>query len=303
MDKVTPTLDWSLLRAFLAVAQAGSLSGAARDLNISQPTIGRHIQALEEQLGVDLFQRHAKGLNLTETGVELLHHAQNMADAASRLALAASGQQADVAGTVRLTASVFVAHHILPPVLAKLRQAEPGIKLELVASDRSDNLLFREADMAVRMYRPTQLDLTALHLGNIAFGAFASPEYLARRGAPASFNELLHHDLVGFDRDDTIIRSMREGGLDATAHSFAMRTDHPTVYWELVRAGCGIGFGQVGVAKGDPQVQQILLDMPLPHLELWLTAPMQTRHTPRLSRVWDHLKAGLESEAGLLSKL
>lgn len=298
MDRLLKNLDWSLLRAFLSVAQTGSLSAAARQMGASQPTIGRHIQTMEAQLGVTLFQRHAKGFNLTQTGAELLPYAQAMEDAAQKLALIASGEQSDLAGTVRLTASVIVANYVLPPILADLRQQEPGITLELVASDRSDNLLFREADIAVRMYRPTQLDLTALHIGDLPIGAYAAATYLDRVAAPVDPSDLLTHDLVGFDRDDTILRAMRLGGLAVTDKSFVLRTDHPTVYWEFVRAGGGIGFGQVGIAERDPTLRRILPDLPIPPLELWLTAPVQTRHTPRMARVWDHLKSALQEHIG-----
>lgn len=298
MDKLSAPLDWSLLNTFLAVARTGSLSAAARQLNASQPTVGRHIQAIEAQLGVDLFQRHAKGFSLTEVGVQLLPHAEAMEEAAHRLSLVATGQQAELTGSVRLTASVFVSHHILPPILAELRQFEPGITIELVASDQSDNLLFREADIALRMYRPKQLDVVAQHLGTIGFGAYASRGYLERHPAPVFPEDLLDHDLIGFDRDDMIIRTMREGGLDVGADHFGVRTDHPTVYWELVRAGCGIGFGQIGVGQADATLQRVLPDLPLPALELWLAAPVRTRQTPRISRVWDALKLRLSAYLG-----
>lgn len=293
MDKGPQPLDWSQLRVFLAVAEAGSLSGAARRLAMSQPTVGRHIQAIEAALGVALFDRHAKGLRPTACAGRLLPHARQMRESAERLALIAAGQSGDLAGTVRLTASVFVAHHILPPILADLRRDQPGIAIELVASDASDNLLFREADIALRMYRPTQPELCALRLGEVRFGAFAAPAYLDRRGRPARVGDLAGHDLIGFDRDDRIIRAMRAGGLAVTRDSFATRTDHPTVYWALLRAGCGIGFGQIGAARHDPAVERVLPGLPIAPLPIWLAAPMATRRHPRIARVWAHLETGL----------
>lgn len=288
-----PFPDWTLLRVFLAVAEGGSLSTAARALGSSQPTVGRQIQLLEQQMRLELFLRHPRGLTLTPAAQQLLPHARAMAAEAQRMALISAGAAAVVAGTVRITASIFVAHHILPPILADLRMAEPGIDIDLVASDSSDNLLFREADIALRMYRPAQLDITALHLGDLVLGTFAAPGYLRRRGTPHTAAALLDHDLIGFDRNDLILRGMRAAGLPATRDSFAFRTDHPTVYWELLRAGCGIGFGQAGVAQHDDRVQRILPDLALSALPLWLAAATRTRHTPRLSRVWDHLAIAL----------
>lgn len=288
-----PDIDWALWRVFLAVADKGSLSGAARALSASQPTVGRQVQTLEQRLGVELFHRQPKGMVLTDTGAGLLTHARAMAENAQQLSLLAAGQDSAPQGTVRLTASVFVAHHILPPIISDLHRTEPGIDIELVASDSSDNLLYREADIALRMYRPTQLDLITTHLGDIAMGTFAAQSYLARRGRPDTPGALIDHDLIGFDRSDMILRGMRAGGIDVGRGDFAFRTDHPTVYWELLRAGCGIGFGQIAVAARDPSLEQLLPELPIPPLPLWLAAPSQTRHTPRIDRAWGHLKQAL----------
>lgn len=293
MDKRPDLPDWSLLRAFVAVAEAGSLSAAARRLGMSQPTVGRQIHALEAQMEMELFHRRPRGLVLTGAGTRLLPHARAMAQEARRIALIAAGEEARIDGTVRITASVFVAHHILPPILAELRRTEPGIAVEVVATDSSANLLFREADIALRMYRPTQLDIVTRHLGDVAMGAFAAPSYLDRRGRPRAPADLLDHDLIGMDRSDLILRGMRRAGLMVGRESFMFRTDHPTVYWELVRAGCGVGFGQTGVARITGGVEAVMPDLALPSLPLWLAAPERTRHTPRMSRVWDHLEDGL----------
>ena len=158
--------DWTLTRSFLAVAETGSLSAAARRLGLSQPTLGRHIAEMEARTGLSLFARQPRGLAPTEAALTLLPHARAMAEAAAHLSLAAAGRDPALTGTVRLTASRIFAHHLLPPVLADLRRAEPGIEIELVPSDISENLLYRQADIALRMYRPTQPDLVARHLGD-----------------------------------------------------------------------------------------------------------------------------------------
>ncbi len=293
MANVIDMLDWSLVPAFLAVAETGSLSAAARKLGTSQPTLGRQIRQIETSLDLTLFARRPRGLDLTDSGAALLPHARQMAEAMTALALTAAGQTADVRGTVRLTASAVVAHYALPPIIAHIRRAEPLIQIELVASDSSDNLLFREADIAVRMYRSTQLDIITRHLGDLRLGVFASRTYLERRGWPRQATDLLDHDLIGYDRNDLILRHMRALGWPATREMFAIRCDSQTTYMALIQAGCGIGFAQVGIMGKDPEMVELQLGLDLPHLPVWLAAPQAMRNTPRIARVWNLLADGL----------
>lgn len=294
MDKRTHSLDWSRLQAFAAVAETGSLSAAGRRLGMSQPTLGRHIKALEQELGVILFTRKPRGLALTEAGHDLVPAARTMQEAAGRLELSAAGRAEDMAGTVRLTASNFVSLHILPALAARIRQAEPEIQLELVPSDFSQNLLFREADIAIRMYRPAQLDIVTRFLGEAELGLFGARDYLDRRGCPETLEDLREHDLVGYDTDETILREMRRLGYPAERSWFALRSDDHNLLWELVKAGCGLGFAQIRVAELDPNVERLLPDLPLPALPVWLAAPEAMRRTPRIRRVWDLLADGLQ---------
>ncbi|MCB1411484.1 MAG: LysR family transcriptional regulator [Rhodobacteraceae bacterium] len=293
MEDLT-ALDWSLVQAFLAVAETGSLSAAARALGRSQPTLGRQIKAIEDQLGADLFHRQPRGFSLTEDGQALIEPARTMREAANRMTLAVAGHEARLEGTVRITASVAVSVWHLPPVLAGIREAEPRIRIDLVPTDRTSNLLYREADIAVRMYRPTQQDLIARHLGDVGIAAFAAKRYLARRGMPRDPQDLARHDLVGLDRDMLLIEGFRRGGLPATRDWFSTRSDDIVAAWELVRAGCGIGFAQRSLGARDPLVQEIDLGFPLPRLPVWLTAHPVMRRTPRIRRVWDLLAEGLE---------
>ena len=286
-------MDWALVQSFLAVAETGSLSAAARFLGASQPTLGRQIKALEDALGVELFHRQPKGLILTDVGAALMPAAQAMRQAAGQIALTAAGRSEELRGVVRLTASVFVAHHILPPVMARIMDRHPEIELELVPSDTSENLLFREADIALRMYRPTQLDVVTKHLGDAKLGVFAAESYLARHPAPKTPEDLMKHRLIGYDRDEDIILGFAQFGLTLDKHAFAIRCDQNTVYWELVRAGCGIGFGQLRIGLHDPAVRQVLSEMDLPVLPVWLTAHESMRQTPRIRRVWDMLAEGM----------
>ena len=293
MDKMAQPLDWSLAQAFLAVAETGSLSAAARKLNTTQPTIGRQIKAMEQQLGADLFHRAARGLTLTETGAQLVEPASTMRDAVNQMTLRAAGQSASLKGTVRITSSVATSVYHLPQIIADIRLAEPEIEIELVPSDESRNLLFREADIAVRMYRPTQEDLIAQHIGDIPLGVFAAQSYLARKGGLTDPSQIQNHDIVGYDNDTAIIDGMRDAGIPVDRHFFKVRCDDNIAYWNLVRAGCGIGFAQTSLGHDDPEMVEIDLGFPLPALPIWLTAHEAMRHTPRIRRVWDMLATGL----------
>lgn len=287
--------DWTLIRSFLAVAEAGSLSAAARATGISQPTLGRHIQTIEAQLQVPLFTRIAQGQALTEAGQALLPSARAMQAAAAELALTAKGRSGGIEGTVRITASRVVSHVILPRVLALLREAEPGIQIDLVPSDTTENLLFGEADIALRMYRPTQADLVARHIGDLPLGLYAAKDYLARRGHPTTPEDLMQHDFIGQDRMDQIIRVMRTLGMEVGRSFFPVRCDDPLTYVELIRAGCGLGGILRAVGDADPTLERIDVIPDLPSLPVWLTAAPRLRQSPRLRRVWDALARGFHA--------
>lgn len=287
--------DWTLTRSFLAVAETGSLSAAARTLALSQPTLGRHIADLEQRLGLALFTRQPRGLLPTEAATALLPHARAMREAAARFNLTAVGRGEGLAGTVRITASRIVAHHILPPMLAELHLTEPGIQIEIVPSDTSENLLFREADIALRMYRPTQLDVITSHLCDLPLALYATPSYIARMGMPQSHQDLFAHDFVGFDRSEQLIAIMRSFGMIRTRDDFALRCDDQIVYWSLVRAGCGIGGMQTLIADADPTVVRIAPFIALPALPIWLTAAEALRQSPRIRRVFDHLSRSFKA--------
>ncbi len=287
------SLDWGHVRAFLAVAETGSLSAAARALGQSQPTLGRHVRAAEAALGATLFVRAPGGLELTEIGRALLAPAREMAAASARLETLAAGRDMAVSGTVRITASVVVSHYLLPPILARLRQAEPEIEVELVPSDTTENLIFREADIAIRMFRPAQLDILTRKLGDSPMALYATGDLLARFGQPADFDELKRLPAVGLDRSDVIVRQFRDWGLDVTRSFFGVRCDDQAAYWQLVCAGCGVGGMQTVIGDAEPRVRRLDFQPELPPLSLWLAAPDAMRKTPRIARVWDFLAEAL----------
>ncbi len=299
MDKSLASLDWSLVQVFLAVAETGSLSGAARTLGLSQPTVGRQVQTIEDTLGAPLFSRQARGMALSTFGETLLEPARAMRSAAQALGRAAAGNATEMAGTVRITASLFVSHYILPKALSDIRQQHPEIQIDLVASDHSENLLFREADIAVRMYRPKQLDMITRHIGDVKLGIFAAKTYLQRHGRPVTIEDFLAHDIVGYDRNEEIIQGFRDAGLNVDRNFFKVRTDNQTVYWELVRAGCGLGFSQCHTSRADPAVEELELPIDIPNLGVWLTAHEKVRQNPAVARVWDILaeRMALECDA------
>lgn len=294
------SLDWTLYRSFLAVAETGSLSAAARRLALSQPTLGRHVAELETALSAKLFTRTARGLSPTEAALTLIPAATAMRQAAAQLSLLAAGHQESLKGTVRLTASRVVSHYLLPAMLTRLRQTEPGIEIELVPTDSTENLLFREADIALRMYRPTQNDVVTRHLTDLPMALYGARDYLDRHGRPETLQDLMRHDLVGLDRSDLMLRMVERLGLSRRREDFPVRCDDQVVYWNLVRAGCGLGAMQTLIADADPGMERIARFLPLPALPVWLTAPEALRQNPRIRRVMDHLAAefrGLSKQA------
>ena len=290
---MTTRFDWTLIRSFLAALDAGSLLGGARALNTSQPTLGRHIAELESQLGLVLFERTGRGLIPTAVALQLEASARAMETASLQLARSVTGSQKRVSGTVRITASQPVACYLLPPLLADMRLALPEIQIELESSNTVSNLLRREADIALRMVRPDQSTLVAKKMGLVRVGAFASTAYLARMGVPRQPHDLFDHELVGYDKVEDIMRGFRQFNEAITREAFALRSDDLIVHSQAVRAGLGIGFLADYVMRNDPQVQQVLKDLPLPELPMWLTVHREIRTNVRIRAVFDFLAKAL----------
>lgn len=301
MEKAQPAIDfdWTLMRSFLAVLDAGSLLGAARRLQQSQPTLGRHIQVLEAQLGTALFERTGRGLTPTIAAREIADHARAMQDAANALQRELSRSSGVLTGTVRLTASQTVATYLLPPLIAKLRKETPEIQIELVASDEVKNLLRREADIALRMVRPEQDSLIARKVASLAIGTYASKKYLKAYGVPTDAIDLLNHQLIGYDQVMTILKGFRAFEVSVSRENFAFRTDDNIVQWQAVRAGLGIGFVASYLAKTDRSVKRVLPDLQTPDLPIWLTTHREIHGNPRIRRVYDFLATELAADASL----
>jgi DNA-binding transcriptional LysR family regulator len=281
--------DWALVRTFLAVLDAGSLLGAARKLGAQQPTLSRQVAQLEAQVGAPLFERTGRGVTPTALALSIVDAARQMEQGADALGQALAGRRGAASGTVRITTSQVAAVWLLPPLLAELQAAEPGLQIELVASNALSNLLRREADIAVRMVRPTQQTLVARKLADLPIVAAAHERYLARAGTPQEPADLLRHRLLGYDRDDTMRRGFAALGVPVTPAHFVMRTDDQVAYGRLVAAGAGIGFvARYNIAHW-PGVQPLLPMLKIPPLPCWLAVHREIRGNPLVRRVFDHL--------------
>jgi DNA-binding transcriptional LysR family regulator len=284
--------DWALYRTLLAVLNEGSLSAAARSLGLTQPTIARHVDALEASLGADLFVRSQRGLEPTDLAQALRPHAQIMATTAAALLRTASGTPGTVAGTVRISASDVVGVEHLPPILTRLRSDHPALVIELSLSDRVDDLIAREADIAVRMTEPTQTALLARRLPRVALGLHAHRDYLARRGMPAGIADLAAHDLVGYDAETPALHAMAAKLPWIDRRGFALRADSNLAQLAAIRAGFGIGLCQIGIARRDPALVRVVPEVTLP-LPLWIVMHEDLKTNTRYRVVFDALVDGL----------
>ena len=250
--------DWNRARAFLITAEEGSLSAAARALGMSQPTLGRQVNALEEELGVALFERGGRGLELTPSGLELMEHVRVMGEAASQFSLTASGQSESLHGTISITATEVTAAYTLPPIIEKLRQQEPDIEVELIASNDTSDLKRREADIALRGYRPTQPDLISKKIGDFEAKLFASRAYLESLGNPTEPEQFSNASFLGITRSEDYINGLRGMGIDISTGNFRVYTENHLVHWELLKQGLGIGVMPEQIGNAEPKVACVL---------------------------------------------
>jgi len=287
--------SWDLYRTFLSVLEHGSLSAAARELGLTQPTVGRHVDALEHAVGAQLFTRSPAGLLPSEIALDLRPYAATLAATSASLLRTASGKRGEVAGTVRVSASEVIAVEVLPPILASLADAHPALCIELSASDAVEDLLHREADLAVRMTEPSQEALIARRIGDILVGLFAHRRYLERHGVPRTTAELAGHRLVGFDRQTAYIRAMATRYPIFEGLMFSFRADSNLAQLAAIRAGLGIGFCQCGLAVDDPDLVRVLpraFEVPL---GTWVAMHEDLKGAPRCRATFDALVAGLEA--------
>lgn len=278
------SFDWNQARAFLATVEEGSLSAAARQLGLTQPTLGRQVAALEAALDVTLFERIGKSLVLTESGLELLDHVRAMFDAANRVSLTASGQSQAIEGRIRITASDVMSAYILPEALKKLREIAPLVDIDVVAANDIQNLQLREADIAIRHVRPEQPDLIAKLIGDGAAYFYASKSYLRKHGRPTSKSDLTNHSFIGFGDNQRMVDTLNQMGMSLTPGNFRVGSKNGLVAWELARSGMGIVIMSDKVGEPSKDMERLLPEMDPMLFPIWLIAHREL-HTSRRVRV------------------
>lgn len=281
--------DWNQARAFLVTAEEGSLSAAARALGLSQPTLGRQVAALEESLGVLLFERVGKSLVLTQTGRDLLAHVRPMGQAAAGISLAASGHSEAIEGKVSVTAFDGAATYLLPCMLERLQTRAPGLQVDLLASNQVQDIQRREADIALRHVRPEQPDLIAKRLPDFAASLYASTAWLDRHGRPRTGQDLKNAPLIGYTSPGTMFADLQARGVPMTERNVRFATDSTVVAWEMVKKGLGIGVNMREVAAVTPGVEQVLPDFPAIPVPIWIVTHRELHTSRRIRLVFDLL--------------
>jgi len=285
--------DWNRARAFLVTAQEGSLSAAARALGLTQPTLGRQVDGLEQELGVVLFERVGRGLKLTPAGAALLPHVQKMGEAAQRLALTAHAQTSGMTGEVVIAASDAYAGLILPPIIARLRAAEPRISIAIAVSNDPADLLGREADIAIRNFRPTEPDLVARKIRDAHARLYGAADYLDRLGPVRKPADLAQAQFIGLDETTVLLDMFNGFGLGLTEDNFPIRCANFLVMWNMVKQGLGIGILDDRIGDGEPGVRRALPDLPGVPFPVWLVAHREIHHNQRQRFVFDFLADAL----------
>jgi DNA-binding transcriptional LysR family regulator len=286
--------EWDLFQSLHAVLEAGSLSAAAKLRGLTQPTIGRHIEALEHRLGSPLFLRGPRGLQATDLALELKPHLTEMAAAASAAVRDAAGAADTLSGSIRITASEITGAEVLPPILASFHEKHPGIALELMLSNVTEDLSRREADIAVRMVAPTQSALVARKIGEVSMGFHATPEYLARRGTPFSFEDLAAHSVIGFDQISRGADRIEGLPNPVTRDTFIFRSDSDIAQYAAVRAGLGVGVASHTLARRHGLVS-VMANHFVFHLGMWVVMHENLKGSRRMRLMFDHLVEGLSA--------
>ncbi len=294
MDWRSVTFDWNRARAFLVTAEEGSLSAAARALGLAQPTLGRQVDALEQELGVVLFERVGRGLRLTPAGQALIDHVRDMGDAAAKLSMSAYGQNESMAGPVVISASDAYAGLILPPILARIRAAQPAIDIEIVAVNEASDLLRREADIAIRNFRPTEPDLVARKIRDAHARLYGTRAYIDTLGPLKQPGDLARAGIISLSDAEMYVTALNTLGLGLTSDNIALRCDNFLVMWALVKQGIGLGVIDDRIGDADPEVARALPGLAPLTFPVWLVAHREIHNSPRLRFVFDTLAGALK---------
>ena len=294
VDWRSVTFDWNQARAFLVTVEEGSLSAAARALGMAQPTLGRQVRALEEGLGVTLFERGGHGLVLTPSGEALVEHVRAMGEAATRVSLTASGRNERVEGTVVVSMTELAAAYVMPPILAELRAIHPGIEIEVVVSNALSDLRRREADIAIRAVRPTDADLVGRKIWTDRAHLYAANAYLDRAGDPKTPEALARLDHIGFRENGPYLQALNAYGVPVTEASFPLRCAEQLVQWRMIRQGLGVGVMVERIGDAEPTVRRAAPWLAPFEFDVWLVAHREVRTSRRVRIVFDHLAEALE---------
>lgn len=294
MNWAAISFDWNQVRAFLATVEEGTLSGAARALGLTQPTLGRQVAALEESLNITLFERVGKSLILTQAGMDLLEHVRAMGEAASRISLSAAGHVQEVRGEVRLSVSDGFAAYLMPDILKRLRAEAPLLTVEVLAENRLSDLRRREADIAIRHLRPEDPELIGRRLKDGSGFFYASTDWLDSNGRPRTVDDLGRVEMVGIDRPERMVAEFNKRGIPLTSVNFPIRTMNSVVAWEMVRRGLGVGVQSDLIAALTPGVERLQIEGLAPiTFPNWLITHRELKNSRRIRVVFDLLADAL----------
>ena len=290
MDWRSIKFDWNRARAFLVTAEEGSLAAAARALDMTQPTLGRQVAALEKEMGIDLFIRRGRGLELTPNGLKLVEHVRAMGDAAGRFSLSAAGKSGMIEGNVCITTNDLLSAYVLPPMVQKLRQLHPGIEIEIISTNEESNLNRREADIAIRSFRPSQPELIVKKLFEVKGHLYASRSYLRSLGNPGSIDELNSANFIDVEKSGRLLSLLNARGFNLSERNFPVITKNHVVQWELVKLGAAISIMPEVLGDAEPLVRRIEIPGFEPvSAEVWLVTHRELRTSRRIRVVFDFL--------------
>jgi DNA-binding transcriptional LysR family regulator len=293
MDWKHIQFDWNHARAFLVVAEEGSLSAAGRALGISQPTLGRQITALEEQLKVTLFERVGKGLSLTQSGVRLYEYVKQMAEAANQFSLVAQGQSNEVSGEVCISLTELDAYFSFAPLITKFKEYAPNIQLELQVSNEISDLKRREADIAIRYKRPTDPDLITKKIGTEKAFLYGHKDYIKHFGnkGPKDVGNL---QLIGFDHSDQMKDYLINMGFPASKDQFTVICKNQLVQLQMILQGGALAFLPDHIATRFPELGRAFSEHFVPiELSMWLVCHRELHTSKKVRLVFDFLSEQL----------
>ena len=282
-------LPWDLIQSFAVVARLGSLSKASSELGISQPTLSRQMVALEHHLGMTLLDRSTQGVKVTSSGAKLLDSCESMQSAADQLSRIASGTAATIEGEVRISANEVIGLYYLPELLTEFGELYPEVTVELEISNQAISLNKRDADVALRMFRPTQPELIARRLPNIGLTFVASKDYLAKHGSINELSDVAEHRIIGFDRDAQVADALEQLQLPFSANDFSLRTDFLPLQIELARQNAGLTITHNFLLNRFTDLYAVLPNLTLPSLEFWLVCHADVQHNRRIRVMMDFL--------------